>query len=92
MDEFMKLVKSCTEQGQCIAQQMVARGVVEALYLYFEPSQPGKTGALFLVPDSAPVPRGAKLATGEGLRGNVPYSAYFQWIYERARSLPVLAY
>ena len=92
MDEFMKLVKSCAEQGQTTAQQMAAQGVNVEMYLYIEPSQPGKTGALHLAREGAPVPPGTKLATSEGLRGNVPFRAYFQWVYERARSLPVLAY
>lgn len=92
MDEFKNLVWSCAEQGKSIAQQMAANGVFEPLYLYYNPSEPGKAGTLHLVRESALVPSGAKLATGEGLRGNVPYSAYFQWVFERAQRLPVLAY
>jgi len=45
----------------------------------------------FLVRDSAPNPYGYKLVTGEGLRANVPYESYFNWIFERARRVPILA-
>lgn len=91
-NEFRDLVAGCAKQGVNLAQQMASNGTLEPLYLYFRPSQPGKTGELFLVRDSAPVPPGVQLATGEGLRSNVPYDAYFQWVFDRSRRLPVLSY
>ena len=92
MDELFNLVKACAEQAQATVKQLASTGIIEPLYLYYVPSRPGETGALMMVRDSEPAPSGAKLATGEGLRCDVPYSAYFQWIYDRSRCLPVLAY
>jgi hypothetical protein len=92
MDEFFNLVKQCAEQGKSLARMMASNGTLEPMYLFYRPSEPGKPGALFLARDSAPVPPGVKLATGEGLRLDVPYNNYFQWVYERAKRLPVLAF
>ncbi len=91
MDEFFNLAKQCAEQGKALARTMASNGTLEPMYLFFRPSKPGKPGALFLVRDSAPVPPEAVLATGEGLRSNVPYDNYFQWVYDRSKRLPVLA-
>lgn len=91
MDEYAKLVQECAEQGQALARQMSNSGTFEALYLYARPSEPGKPGRLFLARDSAPNPHGYQLVTGEGLRGNVPYDRYFQWVYERARRAPIMS-
>ncbi len=91
-NEFYELVKTCAEQGSALARQMAADGTLEPLYLYFRPSQKDEPGKLFLVRDSAPVPPGTQLATGEGLRGNVPYDRYFQWVYERSTRLPILPF
>jgi hypothetical protein len=65
-------------------------GIIEPLYLYCRPSEPGRSGRLMLVRDSAPAPEGTLLVTPEGLRGNVPYEAYFQWVYDRAKRAPIL--
>ncbi|AVO43485.1 hypothetical protein C6571_18860 (plasmid) [Simplicispira suum] len=92
MDEFVQLVRKCAEQGEALGRMMASAGTVEPMYLYFRPSEPGKPGALFLVRDSAPVSPGLQLATGEGLRCNVPYDNYFQWVYDRSKRLPVLAF
>lgn len=91
MDEFKQIVMSCSEQGKALAQRMAARGVFETLHLYYKASQPGKSGSLHLACDNAPAPLGAQLASTECLGGGVPYSAYFQWVYERSRHLPVLS-
>ncbi|MEY4720034.1 MAG: hypothetical protein RL563_2652 [Pseudomonadota bacterium] len=90
-DEYRQLVKTCAEQGQALARLLANRGTFEALYLYSRPSEPGKPGALFLARETAPNPLGYPLVTGEGLRGNVPYNHYFQWVYERARRAPILS-
>lgn len=92
MDEYKTLVARCAEQGRSLAQQMASSCTLEPLYLYFRPSQPGKSGVLYLIRDSAPVPPGVQLATGEGLRTNVPYDTYFQWVFDRSKRLPLLAY
>ena len=89
--EYNDLVSQCAEQGKALARMMANDGTIEPLYLYHRPSTKGNPGRLFLVKDSAPIPPGAELTTGEGLRGNVPYEHYFQWIYDRARRAPILA-
>ena len=91
MDEYSQRVKECAEQGKALARMMAADGRIEPLYLYHRPSKPGQPGRLFLARDSAPVPPGVELTTGEGLRGNVPYEHYFQWVYDRARRAPILS-
>lgn len=90
-NEYRDLVQACAEQGQALARKMAADGITEPLYLYHRPSEPGKPGRLFLARDSAPVPPGVVLTTGEGLRGNVPYADFFRWVFERARRAPVLS-
>lgn len=89
--EYQTLVKECAEQGKALARMMANDGTIEPLYLYHRQSEPGKPGRLFLVRDSAPVPPGVVLTTGERLRGNVPYESYFQWVYDRATRAPILA-
>lgn len=90
--EFHGLVQSCAEQGKTLAQTLASSGIFEPLYLYYLASQKGQSGSLVLVRDSEVAPTGAVLATSEGLRGNVPYADYFNWIQQRARHCPVLAY
>jgi hypothetical protein len=91
MDEYSSLVADCATQGRALMRQMASGGVFEPLYLYCRPSEPGRPGRLFLVRDSAPMPEGVSLVTGEGLRSNVPYDAFFQWVYDRAKRAPILA-
>ncbi len=91
--EFALLVSECADQGKRLASQLANEGIFEPLYLYYRASEPGKgPGKLFLVRDSAPTPAGVKLATGEGLRGNVPYDHYYQWVHDRATRCPILAF
>ncbi|WP_341744707.1 hypothetical protein [Azonexus hydrophilus] len=90
--EYSTLVRQCAEQGRALMQTLVNNGAPETLYLFARESRPGKAGELFLVRDSAPNPYGYKLVTGEGLRINVPYDNYFQWVYERARSAQILSF
>jgi hypothetical protein len=90
--EYELLVQECAEQGKALARMLASDGTLEPLYLYYRKSQPGKSGRLFLVRDSAPAPQDVELATGEGLRSNVPYDSYYQWVWERARRCPILAY
>jgi hypothetical protein len=45
-----------------------------------------------LVRDSAPNPENLPLVTGEGLRGNVEFSRYENWIYSRATRAPIMSH
>lgn len=90
-DEYGAIVRRCAEQGRALMQLLSNKGTLQPLYLYARESVPGRAGELFLVRDTAPNPNGYKLVTGEGLRVNVPYDSYYQWIYERARSARILS-
>lgn len=90
-DEYAVKVRQCAEQGRQLMQILTNQGNPETLYLYARESVPGKAGELFLARDSAPNPYGYKLVTGEGLRINVPYDRYYQWVWERARSARILS-
>lgn len=92
MKKYDQLVRECAEQGKALARMMANDGTLEPLYLYSRASTETTDGALFLVRDSAPVPPGVELVTGEGLRGNVSYTEYFQWVYDRARWSPILCW
>ena len=92
-DEYESIVSDCANQGRALARMLANDGIMEPLYLYMRKSEPGKgSGRLFLVRDSAPVPPGVELVTGEGLRSNIPYASYFQWVHDRAKRAPILAY
>ena len=90
--QFSQIVFDCAEQGKALMQQMVNAGNVQALYLYVRPSTETENGRLFLCRDDAPNPMGYQLVTGEGLRSNIPYSKYYQWVYDRSRRSPIFAY
>lgn len=91
-NEYRTLVQDCAAQGRALAQNLANQGIFEPLYLYCRPSVPGEgSGRLMLVRDSAPVPEGVKLVTGEGLRGNVEFSRYEDWVFIRARTAPILS-
>jgi uroporphyrinogen-III decarboxylase len=89
---IMQMVNDCAAAGQKLSQGLAIMGNMDALYLYYKPSTPTENGVLQLVPDSATEPEGFVLATGEGLRCNVPYSNYFQWVKSRIGGLPILAH
>jgi hypothetical protein len=90
-NEYIEKVRQCAEQGQALMRLLSNQGTHEPLYLYARESVPGRPGELFLARDSAPNPMGYKLVTGEGLRINVPYDSYFQWVFDRARSARILS-
>jgi hypothetical protein len=94
-DEYQTLVRDCAEQGKALSRMMAADGTIEPLYLYHRPSKPGHPGRLLLIRDSKtptnPADHGLVLTTGEGLRGNVPYEQFFQWVCDRARRAPILS-
>ena len=86
------MVNQCANAGIDTAQQMANIGRFEPMYLYFKPSTESDNGELTLVPDSVTAPHGFELATGEGLRCNVPFNEYFRWVRARVNRLPILAY
>jgi len=90
--KFNDIVTACAEAGIKTAQDAANAGNLEPLYLYFRPSTAHENGQLALVPDSKSPPPGFELATGEGLRCNVPFSNYWGWIRERSTRLPILAW
>jgi hypothetical protein len=90
--QFNDIVSACAEAGQKLAQDRANKGFYEPLYLYFKPSTEQRNGELILVADSSQPPEGFELATGEGLRCNVPFSNYWVWIRERSARLPILAF
>lgn len=90
--EYEQIVQSCALQGAALMRKLANDGAIETLYLYCRPSTETKSGVLFLARESAPNPEGLHLVTGEGLRCNIPYSGYYQWIEQRARRAPVLAW
>ena len=91
--EYEQIVNDCAEQGKALARMMANNGTLEPLYLYHRPSTTGTQGKLLLIRDSIPVlpASGLVLTTSEGLRCNIPYEKYFQWVYDHARRAPVLS-
>ena len=85
------MVKEAAQAAQAHAKQLAARGVPVAMYLYYLPATAQQDGKLLLVDDNTKEPEGFKLATGEGLRGGVPYVNYGDWIHSRSTRLPILA-
>jgi len=90
-EEYSKLVNQCAQQGRALMRMLTNNGNPQTLYLYYRASVPGRAGELFLVRDDAPKQPEHILATGEGLRTNVPYDSYYQWIFERAKRCPILS-
>ena len=86
------MVNDCVNAGQKLSQGLATLGNMDALYLYYKPSTPTENGVLQLIPDSVKAPEGFILATGEGLRCDVPYSNYFAWVKARVNRLPILAH
>lgn len=89
--EYRSLVSLAANQAEALARNNAAAGRFEPLYLYCRPSKPNVSGCLMFFSDSDEVPSGFELVTGEGLRGNVPYTNYWAWTYDRARRSPILA-
>jgi hypothetical protein len=92
LEVFNEIVTACEEQGKKLAVNNAKNGIFEPLYLYFRPAQETVNGELLFVSDSDKAPEGFELATGEGLRGNIPYSEYWAWIRQRSTRLPILAW
>jgi hypothetical protein len=92
VSDYDQMVHECAEQGKALMQMLCNAGTLEPLYLYCRKSTETKNGKLYLVRDSRGAPDGCELVTGEGLRINVPYSNYFNWIWENARRAPIMKY
>ena len=90
--EYDEMVHECAEQGKALMRQMANNGQFEPLYLYCKKSTEKENGKLYLVRDSAPKQEWHDLVTGEGLRCNVPYENYFNWVWQRARRAPIMCY
>ena len=89
---LMQLVKTCAVRGVKTSQDTANAGNFDPLYLYYKSSTETDNGVLTLIPESVDAPDNFKLATGEGLRCNVPFNEYFRWIRARVNRLPILAY
>ena len=89
---FREMVTACAEAGKAITKANASAGNMEAIYLHFKPSTEKQNGELILIPDSEMPPLGFDLATGEGLRCNIPYDNYFAWVSSRSTRLPLLAW
>lgn len=90
--QLNEIVNKCSEQAEKLAQDSAILGNLEPLYLYYKASTETEDGQLLMVQESEKQPEGFILATGEGLRCNVPFSGYWQWIKQRSTRLPVLAW
>jgi hypothetical protein len=89
-DVVWSLVNKCAQEGVILAKENAMKGKIEPLYLFFKAGTSHRNGELRLVADSGPVPEGFEMATGEGLRGGVPYTSYPAWVKERSTRLPIL--
>ena len=92
METYDEMVNECAVQAKALMHQMANNGTLEPLYLYARKSTETADGKLFMVRQSAPNPPGYELVSGEGLRINVPYDQYFNWIWKRARSAPIMCW
>jgi hypothetical protein len=90
--EWNKLVTNCSEHAQKLAQENANKGNFEPLYLYYKHSTEWENGHLLMVPDSQKEPEGYILATGLGLKCNIPFSYYWNWIKDNSSRLPILAW
>ena len=88
-EQFNDIVTACSEKTQKQVQQDMA---FEPLYLYYKESTEKENGELVFIKESQTAPEGFKLAHGEPLRSNVPYSNYWTWIREKCLRLPILAW
>ena len=89
-ERFSDMVTAAEEAGHERAQQLVREGRMPTLYLYYKKADAVRDGALTMFDDSDTVPEGWLLATAEGLRCNLNYGQYWQWVRTRALSLPIL--
>lgn len=87
-----EMIERAVKGGMEKMRASSAAGIPTTLYLYYKQSSASENGILVLLSDAEPCPPGLILATGEGLRCNVPYEQYYRWIYERVGRLPILAW
>jgi len=86
---FNNLVSDAATAGRNRAFELTMKGIMPCLYLYYLPSKDGD-GALTLLDDNDAIPEGWILATPEGLRCNVEYTHYWEWVRSRSTRLPIL--
>ncbi len=91
-EQFNDIITNCETKGKQLSQKLANMGIMEPMYLYYKKSTATENGELMLIGDSDMPPAGFELATGEGLRCNVPYSNYWTWIRDRSLRLPILAW
>lgn len=91
-ERLRNMIESAVLTGTAKVQAAASAGILTALYLYYKPSTINRDGALILITDDEMQPDGYLLATGEGLRADVPYALYFAWVHSRSSRLPVLAW
>lgn len=90
-DEYRYHVSLAANQAHALAVELASAGRFEPLYLYYRRSQIGRAGCLMFFADGDAPPEGFELVTGDGLRGNVPYANYWQWVFDRAKRAPILS-
>lgn len=67
-------------------------GIDICAFLYVKPSTETNDGQLQFFFGEENAPEGWQLVTGEGLRGNIPYSEYRRWIRSRISRSPIFAW
>lgn len=96
LDEMRATVRRLAEVAAADGIEKMKRsasgGTPCTLYLYYKASTVEQDGELLLCPDQERPPTGYVLATGEGLRCNVPYENFTTWIHCRVGRLPILAW
>lgn len=85
------IIAPAAAQGMAMMKASALAGLASPLYLYVKPSTDTEDGQLVFCGEDDPTPPGHKLVTGEALRCNVAYDAYFGWIYQRSGQLPLFA-
>lgn len=86
------MCREASTAGQDRAKQLARAGIPVCFYLFYKPATAKEDGKLQLVLDDEPSPAGYELATGEGLRGNIPYDCFTDWIHARSTRLPILSW
>lgn len=86
------IIQVAVDRAISETKALADQGIVRTQYLYYKHSTPDAEGELTFVFHGDPIPIGFKLATGEGLRCNVPYDNYLSWVAHRSRRLPILAW
>jgi hypothetical protein len=89
-DTYKQIVAACAAAGVRAQQRLTTYGTPMRLYLYYRESDEASPGTLSLLTERQKPDPDMYLATAEHLPVTVPYDSYFQWVYDRARSAPIL--